>query len=406
MAVNLDSGYTASEVHSELARVLGGEALRTSQRSQEFLRYVVERTLHGEADLIKERNIAVEVFGRGPGYNSAEDSFVRVKASELRRRLQAHYASPPPGTTLRIELPLGSYVPQFVRLEPPPETAPAPSADQAADHAAAPSRRRRTWLIGLSAGVILAAAAGLLLFAAQHRSTALDDFWAPILQSHEPLVIFLPIPDSYNKVSVRESGSYEGPKYEFKDELGQTQTMVSAPHKVGVGAAMGAIRFATLCTRTGKPFTLKAGQDFSFADLRNQPAILFGAFSSKWTIEINNDYRFKLIGGPDSHVLDGHNPARRWRATKGPHPGTPAEDYALASRVTDAKSGQTVIIAAGISTFGTQAAAEFLTDPARLEELARRSGRKLKHGSFQVLLHTKVIGMTPTPARIIEVHFW
>ncbi|MBI4894023.1 MAG: hypothetical protein HY821_25625 [Acidobacteria bacterium] len=385
-----------------MERLLSSEALRTSPRSQEFLRYVVHRTLDGQADLIKERNIAIEVFGRGPDYNSAEDSFVRVKASELRRRLQAHYASPPSGTTLRIDLPLGSYVPHFIRWESPAEIPAAPPAVSPK----APLRRRRPWVAGISAGLVLAAAAVLLLVNSQRRNSALDEFWEPILQSRDPLVIFLPIPDSFNTVPLQEGAVYEGPKFEFKNESGETHLFVSAPHKVGLGAAIGAIRFASLCTKTGKSFTLKAGQDFSFADLRNQPAILFGAFSSKWTMEINNEYRFKLISGPDSHVLDSHNPSRSWRATRGLHPGTPSEDYALASRVTNAKSGQTVIIAAGISTFGTQAAAEFLTDPARLEELALRSGRRLKQGSFQVLLQTKVIGMTPTPARIIDAHFW
>jgi hypothetical protein len=69
------------------------------------------------------------------------------------------------------------------------------------------------------------------------------------------------------------------------------------------------------------------------------------------------------------------------------------------------KSGRIVIIAAGISTYGTQAA-EFLTEPSRLEELARRAPLPLSRGSFQVLLSTKVIGNTPTPARVVDTHFW
>jgi hypothetical protein len=164
-------------------------------------------------------------------------------------------------------------------------------------------------------------------------------------------------------------------------------------------------QFATLCARTGKPNILKAGEDFSFAELRNQPCVLFGAFSSRWTVEINNEHRFRFIQQPDSHIIDSRDHSRQWRSIPGSYPGTPLEDYALASRIIDSKSGRAVIIAAGISTFGSQAAAEFLTSPSRLEELARHAPRPLDSGSFQVLLHTKVIGLSPTPARIVDMHF-
>jgi hypothetical protein len=171
-----------------------------------------------------------------------------------------------------------------------------------------------------------------------------------------------------------------------------------------LGAAIGAVRFAALCVRTGKPYILKAGEDFSFADLRNQPSVLFGAFSSPWTVEINNEYRFKFVRGQG--IRDGLNPAREWRPVPGRLSGAPAEDFALATRVFDTKSGRIVMIAAGISTFGTQAAAEFLTDPARIAELASRAPQPLNKGNFQILLQTKVIGNTPTPARIVDTHFW
>jgi hypothetical protein len=253
--------------------------------------------------------------------------------------------------------------------------------------------------------VSLAALSAVLLYALRPRS-ALDDFWAPIVKTSEPLVIFLPIPASYNPVGQAEAQGLPGQAWDAVNAAGEHRFFVPTPHKVGVGATIGAIRFATLCTRTGKPYSLKAGDDLSFADLRNQPAVIFGAFSSPWTVEINNEYRFKLIPGPDPRIEDSLNPSRRWRATPGRYSGTPADDYAIASRVIDSKSGRTVIIAAGISTFGTQAAAEFLTEPARLEDLARRAPHPLRQGSFQVLLYTRVIGNTPTPARIVDTHFW
>ncbi len=397
---SLQPSFTPAEIGAHLDRVLASEPFRNSRRSQEFLRFVVNQVLEGREESIKERNIAVEVFQRGLGYNSSEDSFVRVKAGEVRRRLAAYYATEHAEDHLRFELPVGNYVPHFVRLEA--AAAPRETADAAA---AVASRRRPRWpWISAALCATIAAAASLTLL--PRRQSALEQFWAPILRSPEPVVIFLPIPASYSAIGEAEARRQTDPVWQGVGPAGELRFFASAPHKVGVGAAVGAIRFAVLCAQTGKPYTLKSGTDFSFADLRNQPAVLFGAFSSPWAVEINNEYRFKLIGGPGQNILDSLNPSRQWRATPGRYPGTPSEDYALASRVIDSKSGRTVIIAAGISTYGTQAAAEFLTEPSRLEELSRRARRPLSQGNFQVLLYTKVIGNSPTPARIIDAHFW
>lgn len=381
---------TVAEIDAHLQRVLASRAFQPSPRSQEFLTFVVRRALDGQQDSIKERNIAVEVFGRRLGYNSSEDSFVRVKASEVRRRLASYYAAAPPGDTLRIDLPLGAYVPRFLPLNSPPVP---------------PHLSRRPWrFVALALGLAASALAIFLLFTP--RPTPLDDFWSPVLQSPEPVIIFLPIPNSYSIVGQEQARLLTGTIWEAPGQDGRRILFASAPHKVGLGAAQGAIRFAALCGRTGKLYTIKAGEDFSFADLRNQPAILFGAFSSKWSVEINNEHRFRLVGGPSQHIADSAQPSRQWRGTPGPFPGTPLEDYAIASRVIHSKSGRIVIVAAGLSTFGTQAAAEFLTDPSSLAELSRRAPAPLSRGNFQVLLHTKVIGNTPSPPKIVDVHFW
>lgn len=77
-------GFSAAQVEAHLERILASEAFKTSRRSQDFLRFVVGRVLAGQGDSIKERTIAVEAFGRPADYDSSEDSYVRVKASEVR----------------------------------------------------------------------------------------------------------------------------------------------------------------------------------------------------------------------------------------------------------------------------------------------------------------------------------
>ena len=67
------------EIQAELCRILESPSFRTSQRCQDFLRYVVEHALTGSHHRIKERTIGVEVFGRSPAYDTSSDGVVRIK---------------------------------------------------------------------------------------------------------------------------------------------------------------------------------------------------------------------------------------------------------------------------------------------------------------------------------------
>ncbi|HEY3936499.1 MAG TPA: hypothetical protein VGL97_03675 [Bryobacteraceae bacterium] len=97
-------------VEDQLARILDSVQFRKSPRLQTFLRFVVSLTLEGKAEEIKESTIAAEVFGRE---DTADDSIVRSAARRLRARLQEYYQQSDIGDPIRIELPVGSYVPVF-----------------------------------------------------------------------------------------------------------------------------------------------------------------------------------------------------------------------------------------------------------------------------------------------------
>src|SRR5262249_50928379 len=101
-------------------------ALKGSKRSQEFLQFVVEKALDGHYDDLKERTLGVELFGRRPSYDTGTDAIVRVTACDLRRRLLQFYAAGSDHSGYRIELPPGSYVPEFQSAkEALPDSAPA-----------------------------------------------------------------------------------------------------------------------------------------------------------------------------------------------------------------------------------------------------------------------------------------
>jgi hypothetical protein len=148
------------QVQSALEHILRSRHFAQTPRLSAFLRLVVEKTLRGESDDIKEYVIGAEVYERDANYDPRVDSIVRVEASRLRARLRTYYEADGAEDAVRIELPKGSYVPTF-------QTVPVPARPSAECAPVSPAVSRRTWLIG--AGTV--AAVGSLLVALRNRGS-------------------------------------------------------------------------------------------------------------------------------------------------------------------------------------------------------------------------------------------
>lgn len=116
------------EIFGQLERILTSADLAQSDRIKGFLRFVVEESLKGRAERLKEYTIATEVFGRDESFDPQTNTIVRVQAGRLRRQLERYYLTEGRTDEIRISLPKGSYVPVFRRLQLVPELAPAPVA--------------------------------------------------------------------------------------------------------------------------------------------------------------------------------------------------------------------------------------------------------------------------------------
>jgi adenylate cyclase len=139
------------DVRAELDRILASKSFSSANRLTKLLRYVVEKTLAGETDQLKEYSVGIEVFERDEKYDPRLDSIVRVEAGRLRSRLDEYYNGDGAGSTVRISLPRGGYSALFERREAPvPVIAPS-----------APVRSSRT-AIPLAIGLL--AAVGALVF--------------------------------------------------------------------------------------------------------------------------------------------------------------------------------------------------------------------------------------------------
>jgi Tol biopolymer transport system component len=157
-------------VREQLDRVLRSTGFRRADRSSALLRYVVERTIAGHSDGLKEYTLGVEVMGRGPNFDQRTDPVVRAEASRLRDRLARYYASDEGNLdTIIIELPKGSYVPRFV-ARPPAAMAASHAANAATSAIAEPARTGSRFGFGVvAAGIVLAAA---VIVAARMHSSA------------------------------------------------------------------------------------------------------------------------------------------------------------------------------------------------------------------------------------------
>jgi TolB-like protein/tetratricopeptide (TPR) repeat protein len=132
-------------VRAQLERILASTTFATAKSARRFLGYVVEETLAGRGDQIKEYVVGVAVFDRGDDYDPRADAVVRVEATRLRNRLRDYYQGDGRADPVSIELPKGSYVPVFQSLQA------APPAKQPARR---PSRRTIAWAAA-GAGVLL-----------------------------------------------------------------------------------------------------------------------------------------------------------------------------------------------------------------------------------------------------------
>ncbi len=103
----------AAAVREHLKEVIANPAFAGSKRAQDFLQLIVEHALAGRYDNLRERMIGAEMFGRPVGYDTANDAVVRVKATEVRKKLAQYYLGLETKPAVRIEIPAGSYVPKF-----------------------------------------------------------------------------------------------------------------------------------------------------------------------------------------------------------------------------------------------------------------------------------------------------
>jgi hypothetical protein len=393
-------------IQAQLERILSSSVFRNSKRYASVLKYLVERTLEGAGDQIKERTIGIEVFGRAPDYDTGTDHAVRSAAAEIRKRLAQYYQEQATSTELRIEILLGSYVPQFRWGHEPDSLHPVKTLVElgrethgtavAVPHTQRPYRG--WWIAGIA---LLGIAALVTLFSLVKADDPIENFWGPVLASRGEVLLCVG-----NLEGGRLSDGYpptENASLTLR-EFHRADTEV-----VHVNDAMTLSRIAGLVQAKGKPYRISTQTEATFTDLQNGPAVLIGLMNNDWTGRLVQNLRFTVERpGPGKVIIRDHDHPEKsdWAIDYSVPYLNVTKDYALVLRVSDPKTDQMVITVAGISAFGTLAAGEFLTNPVELRKLEAVAPKGWKQKNLELILATDVIRGKPGHATVLATHFW
>lgn len=421
---------TADMICAQLDLLTRDEVFRSSKRSVAFLRYVVEQTLNGSADQIKERTIGVEVFGRSPSYDTNADHVVRTAATELRKRLATYYVDEKHRSELRMWLVPGSYMPRFAlpgqarqaALEQATEAHPAgapfdtasapigfgpvplPAGKTASIETAQPVRRRSK-VLALAAAAVLVCAAVLAGYGWLHQADPEELFWKPVLDTPGP--VLLAVGDHPNGPPTLPDANGKSIPATPVPSSDASQTVPFAD-TVTIAKVVGALE------ARNKQVVIRRGSSSSFSDLREGAVILIGAFNNEWSLRLNRQLRYSLAMDSERHLIyirDAQNPSSRswsWATNQPAQPATGAnsprlQDYVLISRTRNSETGHVVVVIGGLYTYGTMAAGEFLTDPDLLQAVAIAARPLDARQSLQIVLGTTVTDGTPGPPAVLAV---
>jgi hypothetical protein len=418
---------TASMIREQLDLLVRDEVFRSSKRSVAFLKYVVEMTLSGSADQIKERTIGVEVFGRDPSYDTNIDHIVRTAATELRKKLATYYVDEKHRSELRMGLVPGSYIPRFtlsgqaktgalesgIETETAEPTIEAPGVHLQSGPVSASMERPlaresliggRRWILGVSLTSLVAVLV-VGLYSWIHRPGPEDLFWRPVLDT--PGSVLLVVGNHPNGPPTLPPTDSNGGVVTPVPSSDSSQTVPFAD-TVTIARVVGALEARK------KNVIIRRGNSSSFSDLREGAVVLIGAFNNEWSLRLTRPLRYSLGLDTDRHLIyirDAKNPASRswsWGTNQSPEPLTGAnspriQDYALISRIRDSETGHVVIVIGGLYTYGTEAAGEFLTDPDVMRSISPEMLRNQAGHNLQIVLGTTVTDGTPGPPKVLAV---
>jgi hypothetical protein len=424
-----DGRFSRSELLEQLERIVRSKHFRNSKRYPTFLRFVVEQTLAGKTEGLKERTLGVDVFARPSHYDTNEDPIVRVTAGEIRKRIAQYYQEPGHEEELRIDLPLGSYLPHFL---PAAHAIPIAEHDHLRDQSdaliattsalehdmvgpeatalaarqsvAGIGRWKKTFRSGLLLLLVAAAAMAGILLRDRLRDRGISYFWQPTIASGAPALIVIGVH------SLNERGQDEPTNTHASSMRDGPENMFAAMVRsdmVPVSDIVSYSEITDLLTRRAHVYRTKGSADTTLEDLRQGPVILIGGLDNVWTKRLVAPLRYSFFAPTqlEGEIRDSKDSSHVWKFDNMQLVSGDSRDYAIVASYFDSTIGQHVLVVAGIGKAGTQAAAEFLTSNQDLKSWLTEE--KIPRGkNVELVLSTEILDGQPGPPHVVASVIW
>lgn len=455
---------------AQLEKLLQARLLHGSENLRAFLRYVGIQAIDYPENELKEYVIATEVFGRSGDFNPKIDSVVRVQAGRLRSKLLEYYAIEGKRDRVVVDLPKGHYMLTFsyahaagaAHGQVPVTEAEAVvtgqrDSSQAADRVqssnSAPARAAvagnfRGWMpvtaVGLPAlTVVLAVMAfnyrqetlrlrelAAPYLAVETERQAVAPLWERLFQSPNPILIvysntvFQGMPEEGLKrlKSLPDPGIGAGsPALSPIVSVDGKNDKPVTEFYTGIGEVMGGSFLSEFLTRLRQPFRIKRSLLLTWDEARAVNLVVLGSTQENFFLRdlpqkqdfifspMKDNQNLNSVGIVNTAPRPGEQPLYL-RKLDGPSPSKISEDYALISSLQGLNEQNRMLILAGITTMGTQAAAEYVTRSEYVKDLIGRLNlaapgappRLPNH--FQIVIRVKITGGVPTQIFYVTHH--
>jgi hypothetical protein len=399
----------------EVERLVNSHTLHGSESLCKLLRYLADHALKHPGVALKEYQIATEVFGRPSDFDPHLDSLVRVQAGRLRSKIAEYYSSEGPEDPIIVELPKGTYALNFHPAAVVPKTVLHDVAEPPADKAKYPRNNSPRLVLVLSVLLGAAIIAIAALVASKYASTtaagtspdtppaAFQVFWRGFTTgSYPPWVIF----SNGAFVGRPETGlRYFNPSRDSREMI--------LDHYTGVGEVLAVYDLEGVFAQFHRDIRVKRGSLFSLDDAQNNNLIFVGSPAENLSLrDLPSTHQFMFqrpTSGPrkgDLAIVNVHPQADEPKMFFGSPSGMPlTEDYAIVGLVPGMNPERSVVILAGTTTIGTQAAAEYVCRQESLEQLLLRLSvsREGEMTPFEAVLRVRVARGVPVGTELVAL---
>lgn len=412
----------AEAARAQAERIFQSKTFRSSDILRQLLSYLVDASLAGNADELKEYTVAVDALGKPSTYDPRQESAARMQVGRLRQKLAEYYRTEGAGDPIVLDLPKGGFRVVF-------EQAAFKQGEEAIIDPAPPAPAKAAWRtreIALMAALLVAIAAGMF-FARQYWQTRsalkqqaandtiapwtpeIQQIWDPILSSNRPLVVCIATPMS---VMIPGFGFVRDFSVNDWDEVSKSKGITALKDALhagtvqpnfgytGVGTATAALLLGQFLGARQKSLVITRANLLSLPELMEENVVFLGPLTG------DREIRALRV---DQEILLEPDGIRNLH----PHTGEPAfvpegpgrrggedslDTYSLISRVPGLRGKGEILSLSGNQVSSVMAGAQAITDPqvakTLVSKLRKPDGSLPRY--FQVVLRVRSMDGVPT----------